>query len=50
MRTLWTVAVGLALTVGRWLAAAQAKADIKNAQGQSIVGDIIETPRGVLMV
>ena len=51
MQTLWSVAVGLALTVGvATQAAAQAKADIKNAQGQSIgSATLTETPHGVLM-
>ena len=48
---MWTVAVGLALTVGvATQAAAQAKADIKNAQGQGIgSATLTETPHGVLM-
>jgi Cu-Zn family superoxide dismutase len=49
MRTLWTLAIGLALTAG---VAAQsgAKADIKNAQGQSIgSATLTETPHGVLL-
>ena len=49
MRTLWSLAIGLALTAG---VAAQsgAKADIKNAQGQSIgSATMTETPHGVLL-
>lgn len=49
MRTLWSFAIGLALTAG---VAAQsgAKADIKNAQGQSIgSATLTETPHGVLL-
>lgn len=49
MRTLWSLAIGLALTAG---VAAQsgAKADIKNAQGQSIgSATLTETPHGVLL-
>lgn len=51
MRTLWSLAVGFALTVGVAAdAAAQAKADIKNAQGQSIGSvTLTETPHGVLV-
>ncbi len=49
MRTLWSLAIGLALTVGV-TAQTGAKADIKNAQGQSIgSATLTETPHGVLL-
>lgn len=51
MRTLWSLAIGFALTLGVAVdAAAQARADIKNAQGQSIgSATLTETPHGVLI-
>jgi superoxide dismutase, Cu-Zn family len=51
MRTLCCLAIGLAVTVGvAAQSAAQAKADIKNAQGQSIgSATLTETPHGILM-
>ena len=51
MRTLCCIALGLGMTVGMAAqAAAQANADIKNAQGQSIgTATLTETPHGVLL-
>lgn len=51
MRTLWSLAIGLMLTVGvAAQSAAQAKADIKDAKGQSIgSATLAETPHGVLL-
>jgi Cu-Zn family superoxide dismutase len=51
MRTLCSIAIGLGLTVGlAGQASAQAKADIKNAQGQSVgTATLTETPHGVLL-
>ncbi len=51
MRTLWSLAIGLILTVGvAAQSAAQAKADIKDAKGQSIgSATLAETPHGVLL-
>jgi Cu-Zn family superoxide dismutase len=51
MRTFCCLAMGLVMTVGvAAQMAAQAKADIKNAQGQSIgSATLTETPHGILM-
>jgi len=51
MRTLLSLAIGLMLTVGvAAQSAAQAKADIKDAKGQSIgSATLVETPHGVLL-
>lgn len=51
MRTLCCIALGLGMTVGMAAqAAAQANADIKNAQGQSIgTATLTDTPHGVLL-
>ncbi|MGE3176837.1 MAG: superoxide dismutase family protein [Vicinamibacterales bacterium] len=49
MRILWALAIGLALA-GSVAAQSAAKADIKNAQGQSIGSAVLtETPHGVLL-
>ncbi|MGE3510057.1 MAG: superoxide dismutase family protein [Vicinamibacterales bacterium] len=49
MRTLWSLAIGVALTVGV-AAQSSAKADIKDAQGKSIgSATLTDTPHGILL-
>jgi Cu-Zn family superoxide dismutase len=51
MRTLWSLAIGLTIIVGAAAdVAAQAKADIKNAQGQTVgTATVTDTPHGALV-